>query len=206
VKADDLIDRLEASAHEETAKRRPELAGTVGFQQTVTAVAIGALRYFLLRFTRSTVIAFDFKDALSFEGETGPYVQYAVVRVNGIVRKSADTLTAQDAANMLRMERGETGVAKFLIAGTSDDLWELVLLAGSLDARIDAAVGAQEPAFLTRYAFELAQAFNVFYHKHHILSEEDTEKRAFLFRLTSLVREQLVIVLGLLGITAPEKM
>jgi arginyl-tRNA synthetase len=206
VKADDLIDRLEASAHEETAKRRPELAGTVGFQQTVTAVAIGALRYFLLRFTRSTVIAFDFKDALSFEGETGPYVQYAVVRVNGIVRKSADTLTAQDAANMLRMERGETDVAKFLIAGTSDDLWELVLLAGSLDARIDAAVGAQEPAFLTRYAFELAQAFNVFYHKHHILSEEDTEKRAFLFRLTSLVREQLVIVLGLLGITAPEKM
>jgi arginyl-tRNA synthetase len=206
VKADDLIDRLEASAHQETAKRRPELAGTVGFQQTVNAVAIGALRYFLLRFTRSTVIAFDFNDALSFEGETGPYVQYAVVRVNGIVRKSADTLTDQDAANMLRIEKGEIDVAKFLVAGAGDDLWELVLLAGSLDARIDAAVGAQEPAFLTRYAFELAQAFNVFYHKHRILSEEDAEKRAFLLRLTSLVREQLVTVLGLLGITAPEKM
>jgi arginyl-tRNA synthetase len=206
VKADDLIDRLEASAHEETAKRRPELAGTVGFQQTVNAVAVGALRYFLLRFTRSTVIAFDFNDALSFEGETGPYVQYAVVRVNGIVRKSADTLTDQDRANMLRIEKGEIDVAKFLIAGAGDDLWELVLLAGSLDARINAAVGAQEPAFLTRYAFELAQAFNVFYHQHHILSEEDAEKRAFLLRLTSLVREQLVTALGLLGITAPEKM
>ena len=206
VKADDLIDRLEASAHEETAKRRPELAGTVGFKQTVDAIAIGALRYFLLRFTRSTLVAFDFKDALSFEGETGPYVQYAVVRVNGIVRKGADTLTDQDAANMLRIQKGEIDAAKFLTAGAGDDLWDLVLLAGSLDARIDAAVGAQEPAFLTRYAFELAQAFNVFYHKHHILSEEDAEKRAFLLRLTALVREQLVTTLGLLGITAPEKM
>jgi arginyl-tRNA synthetase len=206
VKADDLIDRLIASASEETAKRRPELAGTVGFHQTVDAIAVGALRYFLLRFTRSTVIAFDFKDALSFEGETGPYVQYAVVRVNGIVRKGADSLTDVDAANMLRVEKGEIDSAKFLAAGAGDDLWDLILLAGSLDARIDAAVGAQEPAFLARFAFELAQAFNVFYHKHHILSEEDAEKRAFLLRLTSIVREQLVTTLGLLGITAPEKM
>ena len=97
-------------------------------------------------------------------------------------------------------------MAKFLAAPAGDDLWELILLAGSLDARVDAAVGAQEPAFLARYAFELAQAFNVFYHKHHILSEEDAEKRAFLLRLSSLVREQLVTALGLLGITAPEKM
>jgi arginyl-tRNA synthetase len=87
-----------------------------------------------------------------------------------------------------------------------DDLWELIVLAGSLDARVDAAIGGQEPAFLTRYAFELAQAFNIFYHKHHILSEEDAEKRAFLLRITSLVREQLVVTLGLLGIAAPEKM
>ena len=94
-------------------------------------------------------------------------------------------------------------MAKFLATPAGDDLWELVLLAGSLDARVDAAVGAQEPAFLARYAFELAQAFNVFYHKHHILSEEDAEKRAFLLRLTSLVREQLVTALGLLGISRP---
>ena len=94
----------------------------------------------------------------------------------------------------------------FLAAPGGDDLWELAVLAGSLDARVEAAVAAQEPAFLARFAFELAQAFNVFYHKHHILSEEDAEKRAFLLRLTSLVREQLVTVLGLLGITAPEKM
>jgi arginyl-tRNA synthetase len=167
------------------------------------------LRYFLLRFTRSTVIAFDFKVALSFEGETGPYVQYAVVRVNGILRKGAEEhpeFESVDADNLLRIESGALDVAPFLAAPAGDDLWELVLLAGSLDARVEVAVASQEPAVLARYAFELAQAFNVFYHKHRILSEEDAEKRAFFLRLSSLVREQLVIALGLLGINAPEKM
>jgi arginyl-tRNA synthetase len=208
VKADDLIDRLIAGARKEVDERHAESPESERAAMA-NAIAVGALRYFLLRFTRSTVIAFDFNDALSFEGETGPYVQYAVVRVNGIVRKGTEAdpnFGAANAANLQRIESGEIGVAKFIAAGSGDDLWDLVLLAGSLDARTDAAVGAQEPAFLTRYAFELAQAFNVFYHKHHILSEEDAEKRAFLLRLTSLVREQLITALGLLGIVAPEKM
>ena len=205
VKADDLIDQLEASARKEVDSRHAD-APESDRAAIAHAIAIGALRYFLLRFTRSTVIAFDFEDALSFEGETGPYVQYAVVRVNGIVRKGAARLNDVDAANLLRIDRGEIDAAKFLAMPSGDDLWDLALLAGSLDERVDTAVGAQEPAFLARYAFELAQAFNVFYHKHHILSEEDAEKRAFLLRLSSLVREQLVTTLGLLGITAPEKM
>lgn len=205
VKADDLLDQLEASARREVDARHAEEPESE--RATIAhAIAIGALRYFLLRFTRSTIIAFDFKDALSFEGETGPYVQYAVVRVNGIVRKGAGRLDTADAANALRVERGEIDAAKFFGAPGGEDLWELAVLAGSLDARVEAAVGAQEPAFLARYAFELAQAFNVFYHKHHILSEEDAEKRAFLLRLAQLVREQLTGALGLLGITAPEKM
>jgi arginyl-tRNA synthetase len=163
----------------------------------------------LLRFTRSTVIAFDFKDALSFEGETGPYVQYAVVRVNGILRKGAEldpSLGVRDTANIAKLRSGEIDAGRFLAAPAFDDIWDLVLLAGSFDATLDTAVAAQEPAFLARFAFELAQAFNVFYHKHHILSEEDAEKRAFLLLVTALVREQLVTTLGLLGITAPEKM
>ncbi len=208
VKADDLLDQLEASARRETDARHAETPES-DRAAIAHAIAIGALRYFLLRFTRSTVIAFDFEDALSFEGETGPYVQYAVVRVNGILRKGLEKhpeFEVIDAANFLRIGSGEIDVTKFLAAPSGDDLWELVVLAGSLDARVDAAVAAQEPAFLARYAFELAQAFNVFYHKHHILSEEDAEKRAFLLRLTQLVREQLVTALGLLGITAPEKM
>ena len=205
VKADDLIDRLEIAAKREVEARHPELAGTAEQHHMVDSIAIGALRYFLLRFTRSTVIAFDFEDALSFEGETGPYVQYAVVRVNGIVRKGTGLLGDSDSANLLKIATGEIEVAKFFTAA-NDDLWDLLLLAGSLDARVDAGVAAQEPAFVARYAFELAQAFNIFYHKHHILSEEDAEKRAFLLCLSQLVKDQLVKALDLLGIQAPERM
>jgi arginyl-tRNA synthetase len=133
-------------------------------------------------------------------------VQYAVVRVNGIVRKGTERLGDVDAANLRKIESGEIDAAKFLAAPANDDLWDLALLAGSLDARVDAAVGAQEPAFLARYAFDLAQVFNIFYHKHRILSEEDAERRAFLLRLTQLVKDQLVKALDLLGIKAPERM
>ncbi|HYL47581.1 MAG TPA: arginine--tRNA ligase [Candidatus Limnocylindrales bacterium] len=208
VKADDLLDQLEASARKEVDARHPE-EPEAARAAIAHAIAIGAVRYFLLRFTRSTVIAFDFKDALSFEGETGPYAQYAVVRVIGILRKGAEqdpNFAAADAANIDRLKGGELDASKFLAAPAGDDLWELVVTAGSLDARVEAAVAAQEPAFVARYAFELAQAFNEFYHKHRILVEKDAEKRAFLLGLTSLVREQLVTALGLMGITAPGKM
>jgi arginyl-tRNA synthetase len=208
VKADDLLDRLEQSARAEVDSRHAD-APEAEREAISHAVAIGALRYFMLRFTRSTVIAFDFKDALSFEGETGPYVQYAVVRVNGILRKGAEgdpKLAAEDTKNLARLKSGELDAAKFLAAPSGDDLWDLVVMAGSLDSRVDAAVAAQEPAFLARYVFELAQGFNAFYHRHHILSEEDAEKRAFLLALTAVVREQLVTALGLMGIVAPEKM
>jgi len=209
VKADDLIDQLLESTRQEVASRHPELAGTYEGNQIANAVAIGALRYFLLRFTRSTVIAFDFKDALSFEGETGPYVQYAVVRINGIGRKWSElgeAICNEDVKNYVRMDHNKLDVMQFLGSPAGDDLWDLTLLAGSLDARVNAAVEAQEPAFLTRYAFELAQAFNVFYHKHPILTEQNTERRSFLLRLTGLVHQQLETTLALLGITAPEMM
>ncbi len=208
VKADDLIDQLEASARKEVDARHSDSPESER-AAIAHAVAIGALRYFLLKFTRSTVIAFDFKDALSFEGETGPYVQYAVVRVNGILRKGAELdprIGAEDDANMAKFKSGEIDANRFLSSPAYDDIWDLVLLAGSFDARLELAVASQEPAFLARFAFELAQAFNVFYHKHHILKEKEAEKRAFLLLITALVREQLVTTLGLLGITAPDKM
>ena len=208
VKADDLLDQLEASARKEVDEKQ---AGAPEAERAsiAHAIAIGALRYFLLKFTRSTIIAFDFKDALSFEGETGPYVQYAVVRINGIQRKwdaQEEVLKKEDIQNYVRMARGEMDLSRFLAAPSGDDLWDLLVLAGSLDARVEAAVGAQEPAFVARYSFDLAQLFNNFYHKHQILSEGDAEKRAFLLRLTGLVHDNLEKALSLLGITAPEKM
>jgi arginyl-tRNA synthetase len=198
VKADDLIDKLEAATLAEVQQRHAEMSEAEQ-KQTAHAIAVGALRFFLLKFTRNAIIAFDFKDALSFEGETGPYCQYAVVRIRGIRRKGVETgatnvaVTPETAAALLNSAEG---------AG----LWELLLSAGSLDLAVDAAIGAQEPAFVAKYAFQLAQAFNNFYHKHHILTEADPQKRAFLLRMTELVEARLVETLSLLGIEAPEKM
>ncbi len=198
VKADDLLEKLEEATLAEVSSRHPDMSS--GEQNaTAHAIAIGALRYFLLKYTRTAIIAFDFKDALSFEGETGPYCQYAVVRIRGIRRKGAEQ---RNAARNVSMEK----VASLLTEAATADLWDVVLLAGSLDYAMDAAIGAQEPAFIAKYAFQLAQAFNLFYHKHHILSEADAEKKAFLLALTELVETQLARALDLMGIEAPEKM
>jgi len=198
VKADDLLDRLEAATLAEVQQRHAEMKAREQ-RLTAQAIAVGALRFFLLKFTRNAIIAFDFKDALSFEGETGPYCQYAVVRIRGIRRKGAE-------AGATNVEVTKESVSQLLAGLEGNSLWELLLAAGSLDYAVDAAIATQEPAFMAKYAFQLAQAFNNFYHQHHILSEADEQKRAFLLRLTELVEAQLVRALELLGMQAPEKM
>jgi arginyl-tRNA synthetase len=198
VKADDLITRMLAAAEARVLQKHAEMAG-VELKQTADALAVGALRFFLLKVTRNTIIAFDFEDALSAEGETGPYCQYAIVRIRGIRRKGAEVAGR-------RYEVRPESLKKIMEGPESNTIWEVLLASGSLDYAVDAAIGAQEPAFVSKYAFQLAQAFNNFYHKHHILSEADEEKRAFLLGLTELVEQQLVVALRLLGIEAPEKM
>jgi arginyl-tRNA synthetase len=198
VKADDLIDKLEAATLSEVHQRHPEMDEHEQ-RRTAHAIAVGALRFFLLKFTRNAIIAFDFKDALSFEGETGPYCQYAVVRIRGIRRKGAEAATSTTRLNA-------DSAALFLSGTEGSALWELLLGAGSLDYAVDAAIATQEPAFVAKYAFQLAQSFNNFYHKHHILSEADEQKRAFLLQLAELAEAQLVRAVSLLGIEAPEKM
>ena len=198
VKADDLLDKLEAATLAEVQQRHAEMK-TEEQKLTAHAIAVGALRFFLLKFTRNAIIAFDFKDALSFEGETGPYCQYAVVRIRGIRRKGEE-------AGVTSVAVTKESVSQLLAGAEGNSLWELLVAAGSLDYGVEAAIATQEPAFMAKYAFQLAQALNNFYHKHHILSETDEQKRAFLLRLTELVETQLVRALGLLGIEAPEKM
>src|SRR5713101_178535 len=186
VKADDLLDKLEAATLAEVQQRHAEMNAEEQ-KLTAHAIAVGALRFFLLKFTRNAIIAFDFKDALSFEGETGPYCQYAVVRIRGIRRKGKE-------AGETNVEVTRESAGAILSGAEGNSLWELLVAAGSLDYAVDAAIATQE------------HAFNNFYHKHHILSEADEQKRAFLLRLTELVEAQLVKALGLLGIEAPEKM
>jgi arginyl-tRNA synthetase len=204
VKADDLVDELEAAARVEVDTRHADTPQAER-ARIAHAIAIGALRYFLLKYTRTTIIAFDFRDALSFEGETGPYCQYAAVRARNIFRKLAEQ---EEDFSLARLDApgDEASLQELLKSGEGDDFWELALAAGSLDAQVATALSAQEPAFMAKYAFELAQAFNLFYHRHHILSESNATKKTFLLRLSRLVERQLVTALDLLGIEAPEKM
>jgi arginyl-tRNA synthetase len=199
VKADDLIDKLITATRAEVDLRQTTRDDQER-QVIAEQIAIGALRYFMLKFTRNSVIAFDFKDALSFEGETGPYIQYAVVRARNIFRKGSITPEA-----VLREFAGSDPGA-FLMDEAGEDIWALWLRAGRRSAILEQCVATSEPAYLAKHAFQLAQEFNNFYHKHHILSEAGAEKRAFLLSLTELVERQLVKGLSLLGIEAPERM
>jgi len=208
VKADDLIDRLEADALAEVKTRHPDLPDEARLE-TAHAIAVGALRYFLLKFTRNSVIAFDFKEALSFEGETGPYCQYAAVRANSIFRKlEVSTGSGSDrvASALLEIGDHQEKVATLLGGEAGNEIWSLVMLAARLDDSTAQAATSAEPAFLAKYTFNLAKAFNLFYHRHRIIAEEDATRRAVLVTVADFTRRQLAAALATLGIEVPERM
>jgi arginyl-tRNA synthetase len=198
VKADDLLDALIAAAAREVDSRHPELTEEER-REIAEQIAIGALRYFMLKYTKNAVIAFDFKDALSFEGETGPYAQYAVVRATNIFRKAG-----LDPEQALHQSAGIDWSQ--YISASDNDIWELWLTASKLPLIIEQCIATTEPAYLAKYAFQVAQMFNNFYHKHRILTEGDLERKKFLFATAAYVRQELIRTLTLLGISAPEIM
>ncbi len=193
VKADDLIDVLIASAKREVDARHAQLPDSER-QRIAEQIAIGALRYFMLKYTKQSVIAFDFKDALSFEGETGPYAQYAVVRATNIFRKGGldpETFSPQN----IEFE-------KFL-EPDANDVWELWLAASKTAFAIDQCIATTEPAYLAKHVFQLAQLFNTFYHRYPILTESDEERKKFLLATTAVVRRELIRALEVMGISVP---
>jgi len=206
VKADDLIDKLIAATRAEVDSRQTGGTGEnadAARQQIAEQIAIGALRYFMLKVTRNSVIAFDFKDALSFEGETGPYIQYAVVRIRNIFRKGNTTPDAvlADFANLPAASLGP-----FLSGDANEDIWSLWLRAGRRTQILQQCIATSEPAHLARHAFQLAQEFANFYHRHHILTEEDPARKTFLLATAAVALHELVGSLALLGIESPEAM
>jgi arginyl-tRNA synthetase len=208
VKADDLINQLEAGALVEVEKRNPELSETEK-KSTAHEVAVAALRYFLLKFTRNTVIAFDFKEALSFEGETGPYCQYAAVRTNSIFRKLPDeTVAASDALIKQIPEDSalQVRVAEVLSGEGGTEIWSLVMLSQQLDEVIGQCRNSAEPANLAKYTFSLARQFSRFYHDHRIITEQDEVRRGVLIAVTKIIRDRMTAALGILGINVPEQM
>jgi arginyl-tRNA synthetase len=200
VKADDLIDRLIAATRAEVDARQTG-RNDAERQKIAEQIAIGALRFFMLKYTRNSVIAFDFKDALSFEGETGPYIQYAAVRIRNIFRKGNTTPEAELA------RLGELPeLDKYLAGEENQDIWELWLRAGRRTQVLEQCIATSEPAYLGKHAFQLAQDFSNFYHRHHILTEEDPHKKAFLLATAAVTLRELVTVLSWLGVESPEAM
>ena len=200
VKADDLINRLDEKALEEVEKRHPNLT-TDEKHKIAHIIAVGALRYFLLKFTRTTIIIFDFKEALSFEGETGCFCQYSAVRANSIFRK-LEASALDEAKNLVTEKQNE--VAEIL--QTENEVWSLITQASRFEETIAQTVNQTEPATVAKYAFNLAKAFNLFYHHHKILIEENPVKRAILIVTADLTRRALTSALNVLGINVPEKM
>jgi arginyl-tRNA synthetase len=199
VKADDLMDSLIAKALEEVASRHAE-ASPEEQKRVATQIAIGALRYFLLKYTRNSVIAFDLQEALSFEGETGPYVQYAAVRARNILRR------LEERGERLPDFAVELNSAALTRQLQSEDFWQVLLAASKADSALERAITAGEPAHVAKYAFQLAQAFNNFYHQYPILQEPDREKKVFLLWMTDYFRRQLESTASILGIQIPEYM
>ena len=199
VKADDLFDTLIENALGEVQSRHTDIS-EIEQRAIATQIALGALRYFMLRFTRTTVIAFDFQEALSFEGETGPYVQYSAVRASNILRK------LESRGGKLPDFDNELSGDAFARQLENEDFWQLLLAASRLDWTISKALAAEEPAQLARYAFQVAQTFNNFYHRFHILNEEDREKKVFLLWTTKFFLDELKNVMDVMGVPAPEVM
>jgi len=197
VKADDLLDKLITAAKNEVDSRHPEL-DEAERTRIAEQIAIGALRYFMLKFTKQSVIAFDFKEALAFEGETGPYAQYAVVRATNIFRKAGVDPDAALSADI--------DYTRHFADASGTEIWELWLLAGKTSFIVEQCIATTEPAFAAKHAFQLAQQFNNFYHRHHILTEADEDRKRFLLATAAVVRRELIRVLAVMGITVPPVM
>jgi arginyl-tRNA synthetase len=203
VKIDDLLDLLTAKASSEVAKRNPDLSAAHR-ERTAAQIAVAAIRYFMLKFSRGKLIVFDIEEALSFEGETGPYLQYAVVRANNIFQKlkEREGVSEADVLRTLAVHDSREPIE----ALTEQPLWELVFEAARLDEIVEQVVRSLEFSALAKYAFGLAQLFNAFYHRYPILNEEQVDRKRWRAAGVAYVRTQLTRALNLMGIAVPARM
>jgi arginyl-tRNA synthetase len=207
VKADDLLDMVNRKARHEVATRNPDLDGAETVRIT-ELIGIAAVRYFLIKFSRGKVIAFDLDEAVSFQGESGPYIQYAIVRINNIFRK----LQERDGVGEATLLRGLRDVPAGEVNGEGgdDELWALTLEAARLDEVVEQVATTLEFSVLAKYAYALAQAFNAYYNlppnRSSILNETRDDVRRWRAAAMLYVRDQLTAALGLMGIGVPVRM
>jgi arginyl-tRNA synthetase len=204
VKADDLLDRLEEKAFIEVDKRNPQLPDPQK-KSIARDIATGALRYFMLKYARNSLIIFDFDEALNFEGETGPYLQYSLVRLNSIFRKLAERegLSAQGIQELLASPERSLEI---LSPQEQESFWDLIFFASQFEEEVLHSANSLEFSHLGKFAFLLCQKLNAYYHLYPILAEENKELKRIRILTIYYIREIVRKALTLMGIPQPEKM
>ncbi|KHD15651.1 arginine--tRNA ligase [Clostridium butyricum] len=184
-----LLDDLLREAVEKTMEAIKDKEEIKNKEEVAKKIGVGAVIFTYLKNSREKDIVFDWKEILSFEGETGPYVQYAYARGNSILERAGEFSGSIDYSKL-----------------SSKEEFELVKSLGNFNNVITLALDKLEPSILTRYVIEVAKGFNKFYNAHSVLNLEDEElKRARL----NLVKASLQVIkngLELLGIGVVEKM
>jgi arginyl-tRNA synthetase len=197
VKADDLIDQLEAKSRDEISSRNRDLEETE-LDDLARQIAVAALRFFMVKATTTRVIAFDLDEALNFEGDSGPYLQYSMVRARNIQRKLEGAGLATEVSS--------TEAAALPAEVWADDLWDLNLSVAQIPERLEMAGSSLELSLLARHALDLAQKFHAIYHRHPILQETDDDLRQARLATTQIFMRGLESLAGLLGLPLPKRM
>lgn len=196
VKADDLIDKLLEKSLKEVKVRHSEM-GEDKAKAIARDIAVGALRYFMIKFNSNSVIAFDFKDALAFEGDTGPYLQYTLVRINSILRKLGESGYS--------IEKREVD-SSVLEKEEYDLFYEMLLELSLVEIQLELALSSHELSGITNYTYSLCHKFNHFYHLFPIIAEKNPVLKNLRLRLILLLKAKLETLFFIMGIPIPEKM
>ncbi|MCR4396398.1 MAG: arginine--tRNA ligase [Candidatus Saccharicenans sp.] len=204
IKADDLLDRLEEKALEEVNRRNPDLTLATR-QQIARQIAAAAVRYFMLKYARTSLLVFDFDEALNFEGETGPYLQYTAVRLRSIFRKFEERFDRSFQEFIAGLSPDQVNLSA-LDGDEARDFWDLVVYACGLDEEVLRAIATLEFSGLAKYTFNLCQKFNSYYHHYPVLAEKDQERQNLRLLTIHFIHEILCQALHLMGIQVPEKM
>ncbi len=194
VKAEDLIAMLRSKSLSEVEKRHPDL-DKEDAEKTANAIAIGALRYFMIKFNANTVIAFDFADALSFEGDTGPYLQYSVVRINSIMKKLNMNTPDLKESDLSILDEKEFAI-----------VYEILLHLSLIDLQVQFALDSNELSAISNYTYTLCQKFNNYYHNYTIISEENECLKELRIQIIWMIRDRLLKLFRIMGIPVPERM
>lgn len=196
VKADELIEKLKEKSLEEVRLRDPRIDPDQA-EKIAGDIAVGALRYFMIKFSSNSVIAFDFKEALAFEGDTGPYLQYSLVRINSILRKMGD--------QAIDINSGELDLS-VLDQKEYDITYDLLLLLSLTELQVEFAINNREISVIANHTFTVCQKFNHYYHLFPVIAETDHRKKCLRQAVILLVKDRLEKLLGIMGIPIPEKM